>query len=127
MRHSIETCKAQSSLEQSKQPRNAIWPACLVDEIAVDEIAGRVIWRCTGENGDRDDDEAGDRPGKGTTGDPRKEIVGECIDTKSHNIIPNVDEKLMPAFGIVILEGSTSVEPGEVACLRGYTRIWHRG
>ena len=50
--HCIETCKTQTSLEQSKKPRNTIWPACFINEVAIDEVAGGIIWRGAGENGD---------------------------------------------------------------------------
>ena len=42
MRDSVESSQAKASLQK---PGNAVWPARLIDECSVDEVARRVVWR----------------------------------------------------------------------------------
>lgn len=62
MSRSVESSKSKSALKKSKEPRQTIGPANLIDELAVDEATTLVVGGGTSKDSDTDDDETRDTP-----------------------------------------------------------------
>jgi hypothetical protein len=103
MRNCIVASKTQPTLQQTEQPSDAVGPSCFIDKVGKNKAGRSVVWRCTRQNRDTDDDEASDGPGDGGFIDIRQKMVHEGVDEKSSDCICDVDEKLMPPFRNVIL------------------------
>lgn len=97
----IESSKSKSTLKKSKEPRQTIGPANLVDELAVDKATALIVGRSTGKDGDADDDETRDTPQERSLVEEREEAVGKSVDEEGDEGETEVDEELMPGLGLV--------------------------
>lgn len=99
--YSIETCQRQRALQQTKQPRQTIRPACRVGEVGEDILRGGIIRSCTCQDCDRDDDEASNGPDQSNLIDHRQEPISERIDRERDQRSPNINQKLMPPLRLI--------------------------
>ena len=97
----IESSKSKSTLKKSKEPRQTIGPANLVDELAVDKATALIVGRSTGKDGDADDDETRDTPQERSLVEQWEEAVGKGVDEEGDEGETEVDEELMPGLGLV--------------------------
>lgn len=101
MSRSIKASKSKSALKKSKKPGEAVGPANLVEELAIDEAAALVVGGSTGEDSDADDDEARDAPQEGSLIEQGEEAVGKGVDEEGDEGEPEVNEELVPRLGLV--------------------------
>lgn len=84
MGNGVVASQAESTLEQSKKPSNAIWPARLVDELSEDELSRSEVGRRAGQDGDADDCKTTNRPDKCGSVDIGQQAVHEGVDDKGN-------------------------------------------
>lgn len=97
----IKSSKSKSTLKKSKEPRQTIGPANLIDELAVDKATALVVGRGTSEDSDADDDETRDTPQESSLVEQWEEAVGKSVDEEGDKGESEVDEELMPGLGLV--------------------------
>lgn len=97
----VETSQRERSLQESKQPGKAIRPPDIVNEVSVNERTALVVRRRTRQDGDANDDEAGDRPEESGLRDVRQHAVEERINHQRDERKGDVDQKLVPRLGLV--------------------------
>jgi len=97
----IESSESKSALKKSKEPRQTIGPANLIDELAIDKVTALVVRGSTSKNSDADDDETRDTPKERSLVEEREETVGKGVDGECDKGESEVDEELMPGLGLV--------------------------
>lgn len=102
MSHSIKPSQAQPSLKQAQQPRNPIRPPRLIDKFPEHKASRRIIRTRTRQYGNRNDHKPRNRPRERPLGNPRQQPIRKRIQTERHEIIPDVDQKLMPPLRTIV-------------------------
>lgn len=125
-----KSSNTQTALQKSKQPGNAIGPcicqlvfsqrpeskpltACLVDKVAEDKVPRVVVAGGAGEDRNANDGKSGQRPGEGCLVEVRQNAVSESIDEESTDVVGDINQKLVPALGVVALMETLEAEPSQ--------------
>lgn len=95
--------QSKSRLEKAQDEGYAIVPACLVNVSAKDKFARSILWACTCQAGDADDDDAGNAPHEGGTVDRVQEPCAKDVDEPRADGKDDVDEELVP--GLLLVRG----------------------
>lgn len=75
--------------------------ASLVDEFAEDKVTTVVVAGGARENCNADNGESTQRPSEGSLVEYRQNLVSESVDQETKNVVSDVNQKLMPALGLI--------------------------
>lgn len=102
VRHRVEPRECERALQQAQQPRHAVRPPHLVDEVAVHERAALVVGRRAREHRDADHHEPAQAPEERGLGEERQQARREGVDEERDHRECDIDEELVPSFHLVV-------------------------
>lgn len=91
------------SIGISQQPESNPHTACLVDKFAENKVPRVVVAGGAGEDRNTNNGKSGQRPGEGSLVEVGQNAVSESIDEESTNVVSDVNQKLVPALGVIAL------------------------